>query len=82
MPVIARFTIDPVQFGVVMILCSMIGLVTPPVGMSLYAVASISKTDMWTLSKELLPYILGILIVTLIIALVPGISLFLPNLFS
>jgi tripartite ATP-independent transporter DctM subunit len=82
MPVIARFNIDPVQFGVVMILCSMIGLVTPPVGMSLYAVASISKTDMWTLSKELIPYIIGILIVTLIIALVPEISLFLPNLFS
>ena len=80
MPLITRYNIDPVQFGVVMILCSMIGLVTPPVGMSLYAVASISEVDIWTLSKELLPYIVGILIVTLIIAFFPGLALFLPNL--
>lgn len=82
MPLIARYGIDPVQFGVVMILCSMIGLVTPPVGMSLYAVASISGVELWTLSKELLPYIIGILIVTLIIAFFPGFALFLPNLVS
>ncbi|MCX7788394.1 MAG: TRAP transporter large permease [Spirochaetes bacterium] len=82
MPLIAKYGIDPVQFGVVMILCSMIGLVTPPVGMSLYAVASISGVDLWTLSKELLPYIIGILIVTLIIAFFPGLALFLPNLIS
>lgn len=82
MPLIVRYNIDPVQFGVVMILCSMIGLVTPPVGMSLYAVASISEVDLWTLSKELLPYIVGILIVTLIIAFFPGLALFLPNLIS
>ncbi len=80
MPLIAKYGIDPVQFGVIMILCSMIGLVTPPVGMSLYAVASISKVDMWTLSKELLPYIVGILIITVLIAFFPGISLFLPKL--
>ncbi|KUK14139.1 MAG: TRAP transporter large permease [Synergistetes bacterium] len=81
MPLIAMYNIDPVHFGVIMILCSMIGLVTPPVGMSLYAVASISGVDIWTLSKELLPYILGIFIVTLIMALWPGLALFLPNLF-
>jgi len=80
MPLIAKYNIDPVQFGVIMILCSMIGLVTPPVGMSLYAVVSISKVDMWTLSKELLPYIVGILVITVLIALFPGISLFLPKL--
>lgn len=82
MPLIAKYNIDPVHFGVIMILCSMIGLVTPPVGMSLYAVASISGVDIWTLSKELLPYILGIFLVTLIMALWPGLALFLPNLFG
>lgn len=82
MPLIAKYNIDPVHFGVIMILCSMIGLVTPPVGMSLYAVASISNVDIWRLSKELLPYILGIFIVTLIMALCPSLALFLPNLFG
>ncbi len=80
LPIITQYGIDPVQFGVVMILCSMIGLLTPPVGMCLYTMSSISKIDIWTLSKELLPYEIGITVVTLICAYSPAIVLWLPNL--
>lgn len=80
MPLIARFAIDPVQFGVIMILCSMIGLLTPPVGMSLYAVATISGVTIGRLTRELWPYLLGIFVVTVLIAYIPGLSLWLPNL--
>jgi len=80
MPLIERFGIDPVQFGVVMILCSMIGLLTPPVGMSLYAVATISGVSIGRLSTEVWPYLLGIFIVTLMISFIPELSLWLPNL--
>jgi tripartite ATP-independent transporter DctM subunit len=80
MPLIERFGIDPVQFGVVMILCSMIGLLTPPVGMSLYAVATISGVSIGRLSVEVWPYLLGIFIVTLMISFIPELSLWLPNL--
>lgn len=80
MPLIERFGIDPVQFGVVMILCSMIGLLTPPVGMSLYAVATISGVSIGRLSIEVWPYLLGIFIVTLMISFIPELSLWLPNL--
>lgn len=80
MPLIERFGIDPVQFGVVMILCSMIGLLTPPVGMSLYAVATISGVSIGRLSLEVWPYLLGIFIVTLMISFIPELSLWLPNL--
>ena len=62
-----------------MVLCSMIGLLTPPVGMSLYAVATISEVKVGRLSRELAPYLLGIFIVTLIITYVPDVSLWLPN---
>ena len=79
-PIITQYGIDPVQFGVVMILCSMIGLLTPPVGMCLYTMSSISKIDIWTLSKELLPYEIGITLVTLVCAYAPAIVLWLPNL--
>jgi tripartite ATP-independent transporter DctM subunit len=79
-PIIIQYHIDPVQFGVVMILCSMIGLLTPPVGMCLYTMSSISKIDIWTLSKELLPYEIGITLVTLVCAYSPAIVLWLPNL--
>ena len=79
LPLITQFGVDPIQFGVIMVLCSMIGLLTPPVGMSLYAVATISGVSIGRLSKELWPYLLGIFIVTLLITYIPEISLWLPN---
>lgn len=78
--IIVHFSIDPVQFGVVMTLASMIGLLTPPVGMCLYAVSSITGVSIWELSKEMWPYLLGIFLVLLAVAFVPSISLWLPNL--
>lgn len=82
MPIVYQYHIDPIQFGVVNILCSMIGLLTPPVGMCLYTMSSISNIDIWELSKELSPYIIGITLVTLICAYSPGLVLWLPNMFK
>ena len=81
MPLIERFGVDPVQFGVIMILCSMLGLLTPPVGMSLYAVSSISDVPVGRLSRELWPYLLGIFVVLMLITYVPVISLLAPDFF-
>lgn len=81
-PVAKKFGIDLINFGVVMTLLIMIGNLTPPVGMCLYAVSSFSKVSLGELSKEVWPYLVGIFIVTLIIAYVPAIGLFLPNLFE
>jgi tripartite ATP-independent transporter DctM subunit len=81
MPLIARFGIDEVQFGVIMTLASMLGLLTPPVGMSLYSVSSISQVPIERLAKELLPYLLGIFAVLLAVTFIPWISLILPKLF-
>ena len=78
--IIAHYMIDPVQFGVVMTLASMIGLLTPPVGMCLYAVSSITGVSIGELTKEMWPYLLGIFLVLLAVAYIPGISLWLPNL--
>lgn len=80
MPLIEQFGVDPIQFGVIMILCSMLGLLTPPVGMSLYAVASISNVPVGALSKELWPYLLGIFFVLILITYVPVFSLGIPDL--
>ncbi|NLG84667.1 MAG: TRAP transporter large permease [Firmicutes bacterium] len=80
MPLVANYGIDPVHFGVIMTLCSMIGLLTPPVGMSLYAVSSITKLDIWEITKEMWPYLVGIFLVLLLVAYVPSITLFLPRL--
>jgi C4-dicarboxylate transporter DctM subunit len=80
MPLVERYAIDPIQFGVIMILCSMLGLLTPPVGMSLYAVSSISGVSVGRLSRELWPYLLGIFFVLLLITYVPSLSLVIPHL--
>lgn len=74
-PVVSFIGMDPIQFGVVMILASMIGLLSPPVGMCLYAVASISNVKVTALSREVLPYIFGIFVVLLLVAFIPTISL-------
>ena len=75
MPVVTMIGMDPIQFGVIMILASMIGLLSPPVGMCLYAVASIADVKVARLSKEVMPYILGILIVLLAVAFIPVLTL-------
>ncbi len=82
LPIVTAIGMDLVQFGVVMILASMIGLLTPPVGMSLYAVSSICNVDVMRLSRGVLPYLLGIFLVLLLATFWPPLSLFLPGLFA
>ncbi|MEC5386347.1 TRAP transporter large permease [Uliginosibacterium sp. H3] len=74
------YGIDMVNFGVVMTLLIMIGNLTPPVGMCLFAVDSFAKVGVWKLAYECLPYLVAILLVTILCAFVPEISLWLPNL--
>jgi TRAP-type C4-dicarboxylate transport system permease large subunit len=58
----------------------MVGNLTPPVGMCLFAVSGFSKVGIGTLAKEVWPYLVGIFLVTIFIAYVPQIATFLPNL--
>jgi C4-dicarboxylate transporter, DctM subunit len=78
MPICAVYNIDMINFGVVMTLLIMVGNLTPPVGMCLFAVSSFSKVGVWPLARESFPYIIGILLITLLIAYVPDIATWLP----
>ena len=80
LPIMARYGLDLINLGVVMTLLIMIGNLTPPVGMCLFAVSSFSKVGIMELAKECWPYIVGILLVTILIAFVPEIATYLPNL--
>ena len=80
LPIVAQIGMDQVQFGVVIVLASMVGLLTPPVGMSLYAVCSITKVELLDLSKEVLPYVIGIVIVLLLCAYWSPFSMLIPTL--
>ncbi len=80
MPLIAKVGIDPVHFGVMMTLNLMLGLLTPPVGMCLYAVSSVSNVPVGPLSRELVPYLVGLFIVLGLITYIPILVLWVPNL--
>ncbi len=80
LPIAQQFGIDIINLGVVMTLLIMLGNLTPPVGMCLFAVSSFSKVSIGSLSREIVPYLIGIFVVTVVIAYVPQISTFLPDL--
>lgn len=79
MPVVTQIGMDPVQFGLLMIMCSMIGLLTPPVGMVLFAVSSVSGVRVGDLVRELWPLLVALCVVTLMVAYIPAISTWLPT---
>lgn len=80
LPILEQIGYDKVQFGIVIVMATMVGLLTPPVGMVLYAVSSISKVSVGELSREVWPYLLGIFTVLVAVAYLPGLSLWLVDL--
>ena len=80
MDLITKVGIDPVHFGVVLTLNLMIGLLTPPVGMVLYAVSSVAKIPLWELADELKWYIVALIVALGIITYIPSLVTWVPNL--
>lgn len=79
MPVIAKLGIDPVHFGMIMILNLGIGLITPPVGPTLFVGCAIGKVSMEQVSKELWPFYGAMCLALLLVTYIPAISLWLPG---
>ena len=80
LPVVMAYGVDPVHFGIVMVLNLMIGLLTPPVGMVLYVLSKVSSVPFEKICKAMVPFIIVFYIVLQFITYIPGISLFLPRL--
>jgi len=80
LPVIKTLGIDPVHFGMIMILNLGIGLVTPPVGPPLFVGCAIGKVTMEEVTKELWPFYFVMCVALLLVTYVPAISLWLPGL--
>jgi tripartite ATP-independent transporter DctM subunit len=79
-PLILRLGIDPIHFGVVMVLNLMIGLLTPPVGMLMYVVCSIAKVSIKDFTRECWPMMLALIVVLAMITFYPPLVVWLPNL--
>ncbi|MGB6408184.1 MAG: TRAP transporter large permease subunit, partial [Planococcus donghaensis] len=73
LPVVKMAGIDPVYFGLIMVITLCIGLITPPVGTVLYVGAGISKINIVELTKGILPFLLVHIIVLLLLVLFPSI---------
>ena len=79
LPVIAKFGIDPVHFGMIMLLNLGIGLVTPPVGPTMVVGCAIGRVTMEQITKELWPFYIVMTGVLLLVTYIPAISLWLPS---
>ena len=79
-PALSQVGVDPIHLGIVMVLNLMIGLLTPPVGMSLYMVSIVSGAPVEKVIRAILPYFLPLILSLIIVTLFPMISVWLPGL--
>ena len=82
LPMAVGLGIDPVHFGMIMVVNLSVGLVTPPVGLNLFVASDLAKMSLSALSKAVIPFILVLLISIAIVSGVPQLSLWLPDLIS
>ncbi|MBR1477452.1 MAG: TRAP transporter large permease [Lachnospiraceae bacterium] len=82
LPIATQIGIDPVQFGIIIVLNCGIGLLTPPVGAVLFIGSAVGKVKMEKVVKATLPFYVCMIITLLLITFIPGISLGLPRLFN
>lgn len=80
LPIAIKMGVSPVHLGIVVVLNLMIGLLTPPVGMCLYATSRVAKISFDSLLKAVVPFYIPLFLTLLLITYVPQIVLFLPNL--
>lgn len=80
LPVVVALGIDPVHFGIMMILNLMLGLLTPPVGMVLYVLARVADIKFESAVSATAPFLIPLIIVLLLITYVPAVSMWLPEL--
>jgi tripartite ATP-independent transporter DctM subunit len=79
-PVAVHFGIDPVHFGLIMVVNLALGMITPPFGVNLFAACTVARISLDRMIKDLIPFVLVILACLMVITYVPGLSLGLRDL--
>ncbi len=80
-PLLDGLGIDPIHFGVVMVLNLMIGMITPPIGLNLFVISAIGRVGVIEIFRAAIPYFLVLVAVLMLITYLPGLTLWLPRLF-
>lgn len=79
LPTVTSVGVDPLHFGLVMILNLMIGLLTPPLGMVLNVLVSVSKVPFEDVARATIPFLVPLIVVLFLITYIPGLVLWLPR---
>ncbi len=79
-PVAMHFGVDPVHFGLIMVVNLALGMITPPFGVNLFAACTVARISLDRVVTHLLPFVGVILVCLLVITYVPSISLTLRDL--
>ena len=82
LPIAMKYGIDPVHFGVLCCFNLTVGLISPPIGMTLFVTANVAKVKLTDLFKQIIPFVLVGLAVLMLITWGPALTTFIPNLFS
>lgn len=80
LPLVTTLGIDPIHFGIIMIINLMIGLITPPFGTVLFVIAGVAKVPVEKVTQSTAIFILPLLVTLIFLIIFPQLSLFLPNL--
>jgi len=78
-PVVIAMGFDPIWFGVIMVRIMEIGLITPPIGMNVFVMASVTDIPLGTIFRGIVPFVFADFLHVALLVAVPQISLFLPN---
>jgi tripartite ATP-independent transporter DctM subunit len=82
LPVVTKLGLDPVHFGIIMVLNLCIGLCTPPVGSVLFVGVGVAKTTIEKVFKPLVPLFIAMIVALFLVTYIPQLSLWLPSLFD
>jgi tripartite ATP-independent transporter DctM subunit len=80
LPLLTKYGIDPVHFGLVFIIAATIGNYTPPVGAAMFVACQVLRCPIGEYARESMPFLIAVSIVTLLLIFVPGVVLFVPDL--
>lgn len=79
LPISLELGIDPIHFGVIVVLNLMIGLITPPVGALLYIVSKIGRVPFHEVSRTIIPFVLVLIFVLMLVTYIPSLVTWIPN---
>lgn len=82
LPLFIKLGMDPIALGIIIIINTSIGMITPPMAVNLFVAIGIAKISIGEISRKIIPFLIAEIVVLLLLTYIPGIIMWLPNLFG